>query len=75
MIKQILVCLERSLSTEAAIGVAIQIARDLRAGLVGLPIVDEPDLEARATFERRCHEAGLPAQIVVVARVSPSSAS
>jgi nucleotide-binding universal stress UspA family protein len=66
MMKQILVCLEGSHSTEAAIGVAIQIARDLRAALVGLPTVDEPDLRARAAFESRCHEAGVAVQTLEV---------
>jgi nucleotide-binding universal stress UspA family protein len=64
MIKQIVVCLEGSPSTEAAIGVAVQIARDLRAGLVGLPIVDEPGLGARAAFESRCQQAGVAAQML-----------
>lgn len=48
MIKQILVCLEGSRSTEAATLTAIQLARDLRASLVGLAIVDEPDIRAGA---------------------------
>ena len=48
MIKNILVCLEGSPSTEAATRSAITIARDLSAGLVGLAIVDEPDIRAGA---------------------------
>ena len=77
MIKQILVCLESSLSTETATGVAIQIARDLRAALVGLPIVEPPIPRARAAFESRCQQAGVAAQILeeADAPVAPSSAS
>jgi nucleotide-binding universal stress UspA family protein len=48
MIKQILVCLEGSPSSEAGTRVAIDIARTLRATLVGLAIVDEPDIRAGA---------------------------
>jgi nucleotide-binding universal stress UspA family protein len=46
MIKQILVCLEGSPSTETATRVAIDLARALGATLVGLAIVDEPDIRA-----------------------------
>jgi nucleotide-binding universal stress UspA family protein len=46
MIKKILVCLEGSLSTEAATRTAIEIARDVHASLVGLAIIDEPDIRA-----------------------------
>jgi nucleotide-binding universal stress UspA family protein len=48
MIKQILVCLEGSPSSEAGTHVAIDLARTLRATLVGLAIVDEPDIRAGA---------------------------
>src|SRR5438270_315217 len=48
MIKEILVCLEASPSSEAATRTAIAIARDLGAALVGLAIVDEPDIRAGA---------------------------
>ena len=56
--QQILVRLEGSRSTEAATLTAIQLARGLRASLVGLAIVDEPDIRAGAavgigvTFKR-----------------------
>jgi nucleotide-binding universal stress UspA family protein len=48
MVKQILVCLEGSESCEGAIEVAIGLARTLEATLVGLAIVDEPDIRAGA---------------------------
>jgi nucleotide-binding universal stress UspA family protein len=48
MIKEILVCLEGSPSSEAATKTAIDLARGLRAKLVGLAIVDEPDIRAGA---------------------------
>lgn len=43
---EILVCLEGSDDTARAVGVAIDLARTLPAGLVGLAIVDEPDIVA-----------------------------
>jgi hypothetical protein len=46
MIKEALVCLESSPSSEAATRLAITIANDLTAQLVGLAIVDEPDIRA-----------------------------
>jgi len=46
MTKQILVGLEGSASGRAAIEVAIDLALALRASLVGLAIVDEPDIRA-----------------------------
>jgi nucleotide-binding universal stress UspA family protein len=46
MIKNILVCLEGSPSTAAAVRLAIDIAKPLDAHLVGLAIVDEPDIRA-----------------------------
>lgn len=48
MIKEILVCLEGSPSSDAAIRTAIEIARALSATLVGLAVVDEPDIRAGA---------------------------
>jgi len=45
---EILVCLEGSESTQRAIDVAIDLARTLPAGLVGLAIVDRPDIVAGA---------------------------
>ena len=44
MVKQILVCLEGSSSSVCATEVAIGMARDLGATLVGLAVVDEPDI-------------------------------
>jgi nucleotide-binding universal stress UspA family protein len=52
MIKDILVCLEGSPSSEAATRTAIEIARERKAGLVGMAIIDKPDI---------C--AGMPASI------------
>jgi nucleotide-binding universal stress UspA family protein len=48
MIKQILVCLEGSPSTEAATRISIAYGRELGAALVGLAVVDEPDIRAGA---------------------------
>lgn len=45
---QLLVCLEGSDGTARAVEVAIELARALPAGLVGLAIVDEPDIVAGA---------------------------
>ena len=45
---EILVCLEGSDGTARAVEVAIDLARRLPAGLVGLAIVDEPDIVAGA---------------------------
>ena len=45
---EILVCLEGSASTARAVDVAIDLARTLPAGLVGLAIVDTPDIVAGA---------------------------
>jgi nucleotide-binding universal stress UspA family protein len=47
MIADILVCLEGSPSGVRASEVAIDVARRLEAALVGLAIVDEPDIHAR----------------------------
>jgi nucleotide-binding universal stress UspA family protein len=44
MIKDILVCLEGSPSSAAATRTAIEIARERHAALVGMAIVDEPDI-------------------------------
>src|SRR5947209_7245977 len=44
MVKQILVCLEGSSSSKCATEVAIAMARDLGATLVGLAVVDAPDI-------------------------------
>ena len=46
MIKEALICLESSPSSDAATRLAITIASELRASLVGLAIVDEPDIRA-----------------------------
>jgi len=46
MIKEALVCLESSASSEAATRFAITIAADFKTRLVGLTIVDEPDIRA-----------------------------
>ncbi len=46
MFKNILVCLEGSPSSEAATLMATEIARQLRAILVGMVIVDQPDIYA-----------------------------
>jgi nucleotide-binding universal stress UspA family protein len=48
MIKDILVCLEGSASTERAIGLGLELAREHGARLVGLAIIDEPDIRAGA---------------------------
>ncbi len=48
MITDILVCLEGSTSSDRAIDLAIEIARELSARLVGLAIVDEPHIRAGA---------------------------
>jgi nucleotide-binding universal stress UspA family protein len=48
MIKDILVCLEGSASSERATDLAIEIARELSARIMGLAIVDEPDIRAGA---------------------------
>ena len=48
MIKEALVCLESSPSSEAATRLATAIASELNATLVGLAIVDEPDIRAGA---------------------------
>ncbi len=46
MIKDILVCLEGSASTETATRIAIGLSRDLSAQMAGLAIIDEPDIRA-----------------------------
>jgi nucleotide-binding universal stress UspA family protein len=46
MIKDILVCLEGSTSSEAATRTSIAVAQELGARLEGLAIVDEPDIRA-----------------------------
>jgi nucleotide-binding universal stress UspA family protein len=48
MIKEILVCLEGSASSDAAIRVSMSLSRELGARLAGLAIVDEPDIRAGA---------------------------
>ena len=48
MIKEVLICLESSPSSDAATRLAISIASELPAKLVGLAIVDEPDIRAGA---------------------------
>jgi nucleotide-binding universal stress UspA family protein len=48
MIKDLLVCLEGSPSSERATELAIEIAREQSARLLGLAIVDEPDILAGA---------------------------
>jgi nucleotide-binding universal stress UspA family protein len=48
LIREILVCLEGSPSSSRAVDLAIDLARDLDAALVGLAIVDEPDIRAGA---------------------------
>ncbi|HEX2661107.1 MAG TPA: universal stress protein [Polyangia bacterium] len=48
MIKEALICLESSPSSDAATRLAITIAAELSATLVGLAIVDEPDIRAGA---------------------------
>jgi nucleotide-binding universal stress UspA family protein len=48
MIKDILVCLEGSASTDRAIDLGVELAREHDAQLVGLAIVDEPDIRAGA---------------------------
>jgi hypothetical protein len=50
MTTEILVCLETSPSCEAAIGFAIAAARAAEGRLVGLAIVDEPDIRAGAAM-------------------------
>jgi len=46
MIKEALICLESSPSSDTATRLAITIASELGASLVGLAIVDEPDIRA-----------------------------
>jgi len=46
MIKEILVCLEGSASSDVSTFLAIEVARERGATLVGLAIVDEPDIRA-----------------------------
>lgn len=46
MMNDILVCLEGSASSETATRTAIEIAREQHASLVGIAIVDEPDIVA-----------------------------
>ena len=64
---EILICLEGSASTHRAVDVAIDLARVLPAGLVGLAIVDAPDIVAGAATRiggasyRRDRDAALPA--------------
>lgn len=48
MLKDILVCLEGSPSTEAATHVSLEMARACNARLAGLAIIDEPDIRAGA---------------------------
>ena len=49
MIKDILVCLEGSASTERAIELGLELAREHGARLVGLAIIDDPDLRPNPT--------------------------
>ena len=46
MIKSVLVCLEGSASSEAAVRVALAIAKECEAAMTGLAIVDEPDIRS-----------------------------
>jgi len=46
MIKSVLVCLEGSASSEAAVRVAMAIARECEATMTGLAIIDEPDIRS-----------------------------
>ncbi len=46
MIKSILVCLEGSASSESATRIAVGIARECQAAIVGMAIIDEPDIRA-----------------------------
>jgi nucleotide-binding universal stress UspA family protein len=46
MLKELLVCLEGSPSTEVATHLATNIAQSCEASLVGLAIIDEPDIRA-----------------------------
>lgn len=48
MIREILVCLEGSSSSDAAVRMAMDIAGSLSATLFGLAVVDEPDIRAGA---------------------------
>jgi nucleotide-binding universal stress UspA family protein len=48
MVKDILVCLEGSPSSEAATRLSIEIAQTCEARLAGLAIIDEPDIRAGA---------------------------
>lgn len=48
MLKDILVCLEGSPSSEAATRISIELARAFGATLAGLAIIDEPDIRAGA---------------------------
>jgi nucleotide-binding universal stress UspA family protein len=46
MIKNILVCLEGSASSESAARVAVSIARECAASVTGMAIIDEPDIRS-----------------------------
>ena len=46
MIKSVLVCLEGSASSEAALRVALAVAHECEASMTGLAIVDEPDIRS-----------------------------
>ena len=48
MVRDILVCLEGSPSSERATDLAIEIAHELSARVVGVAIIDEPDIRAGA---------------------------
>ncbi len=48
MIKQMLVCLEGSASSDATTQAAIEIASERKASLSGIAIIDEPDIRAGA---------------------------
>ena len=56
MIKDILVCLEGSASSDRATDLAIEIARELSARLMGLAIVDEPQHSRRRGDRHRRRE-------------------
>jgi nucleotide-binding universal stress UspA family protein len=65
--KSILVCLEGSTESERAIDMALEVARRLQSELVGLAVVDEPDLATHVgewlnAFVERCKLAAVPAR-------------
>jgi hypothetical protein len=52
MIKEALVCLERLAKQRSATRLAITIADEFKAALVGLAIVDEPDIRPERDRDR-----------------------